>query len=132
MQAFVVLDAGTGGGKCVVFDAAGRVLGMHREAWSYNVGTDPDVPFIKEFSFRAPVFWDILCRCVRTALARAGVRPADVAGVAATSQREGCVFLDTQGTEVYAGPNLDARGFREGLEVLNILGSDRLYQITGH
>jgi autoinducer 2 (AI-2) kinase len=33
---------------------------------------------------------------------------------------------------VYAGPNLDARGFREGFEVLNRLGAERLYRITGH
>jgi autoinducer 2 (AI-2) kinase len=33
---------------------------------------------------------------------------------------------------VYAGPNLDARGFREGLDVLSAIGGDRLYRITGH
>ena len=58
--------------------------------------------------------------------------PADVAGIATTSQREGCVFLDAHGTEIYAGPNIDARGFNEGFEVLNTLGNERLYAITGH
>src|SRR5262249_35265269 len=52
--------------------------------------------------------------------------------IAATSQREGCVFLDAHGAELYAGPNLDARAFMEGLDVLNTLGAERLYQITGH
>ena len=132
MRAYVTLDAGTGGGKCIIFDGAGNVLGAHRESWNYDVHVDPDVPFIKEFSFSAQAFWNILARCVRTALERAQISPSDVVGVAATSQREGCVFLDAHGIEVYAGPNLDARGFREGLEVLNVLGSERLYQITGH
>jgi len=54
-----------------------------------------------------------------------------VIGVSCTSQREGCVFLDPGGEEIYAGPNLDARGFNEGLEVLDRLGA-RLYEITGH
>jgi autoinducer 2 (AI-2) kinase len=130
--AYVTLDAGTGGGKCLIFDSAGTVLGAHREAWTYDVHVDPDIPFVKEFSFRAPLFWEILCRCVRQALAGSGVRPGDVAGVAATSQREGCVFLDAHGTEIYAGPNIDARGFREALDVLDVLGGERLYQITGH
>lgn len=132
MSAFVTLDAGTGGGKCVIFDGAGRVLGAHREPWSYDLRLNPDVPFIKEFSFSAPAFWDILCCCARTALSQAGIAPGEVVGIAATSQREGCVFLDAAGVEIYAGPNLDARGFAEGLEVVTTLGGDRLYQITGH
>jgi sugar (pentulose or hexulose) kinase len=132
MPAFVALDAGTGGGKCVIFDTGGTVIGAHREPWSYDLTSNPDVPFVKQFSFSAPAFWDILCRCTRTALGQAGIAPTDVVGIAATSQREGCVFLDVHGTEVYAGPNLDARGFAEGLEVVSTLGGDRLYQITGH
>jgi sugar (pentulose or hexulose) kinase len=131
MAAFVALDAGTGGGKCVVFDGAGRQLGAHCEPWTYEVRVNPDMPFVKEFSFDAPTFWGILAGCVRRALQHAGVAPADVVGVAATSQREGCVFLDAHGEEVYAGPNLDGRGFAEALEVLSTLG-ERLYAITGH
>ena len=132
MPAFVTLDAGTGGGKCVIFDARGGVLGAHREAWTYDLRSNADVPFVKEYSFSGPAFWDILCRCARTAVARAGIAPGDVVGIATTSQREGCVFLDAHGTEVYAGPNLDARGFAEGLEVVSTIGAERLYQITGH
>lgn len=132
MAAFVALDAGTGGGKCVIFDAAGKVLGAQREPWTYDLHYNPDVPFVKEFSFSAPAFWDILCRCTRGALSEAGIPPSEVVGVATTSQREGCVFLDAHGTEIYAGPNLDARGFAEGLEVVSTLGGDRLYHITGH
>ncbi len=132
MPAFVALDAGTGGGKCAIFDAAGTLLGAHREPWRYDLRLNPELPFVKEFSFSGPAFWEILCRCVRGALAQAAIAPADVVGVAATSQREGCVFLDAHGDEVYAGPNLDARGFSEGLDIIGRLGAQRLYQITGH
>ena len=132
MDAFVALDAGTGAGKCVIFDRHGKIIGAHREPWSYELRVHPELPFIKEFSFSAPAFWQTLCGCARTALAEAGLTPSDVVGIAATSQREGCVFLDAHGTEIYAGPNIDARGFREGLEVLEVLGAQRLYQITGH
>jgi sugar (pentulose or hexulose) kinase len=131
MSAFVVLDAGTGGGKCAIFDTTGRLLAARHEPWTYEVRANPELPFVKEFSFSAPHFWNLLSSCVRHALVAAGVHAAEVVGVAATSQREGCVFLDAQGTEIYAGPNLDGRGFAEALEVLGILG-DRLYQITGH
>jgi len=132
MSIFVTLDAGTGSGKCVVFDDAGRILGVHREAWTYDLTVNPEIPFVKEFSFGAPAFWDILCSCARSAVAKAGIAANQVTGIAATSQREGCVFLDAQRNEVYAGPNIDARGFAEGLDVVSTLGAERLYQITGH
>ena len=129
---FLILDAGTGGGKCVIFDERGTLRGAHRERWTYDLHVHPDVPFVKEFSFSAPAFWDILCRCVHQAMAQAGIAPADVIGISTTSQREGCVFLDAGGNEIYAGPNIDARGFNEGFEVLDALGNERLYGITGH
>ena len=44
MAAFVTLDAGTGGGKCVIFDAAGKLLGAHREPWEYELRLNPDIP----------------------------------------------------------------------------------------
>jgi sugar (pentulose or hexulose) kinase len=132
MHVFVALDAGTGGGKCAVFDETGRLLGAHRQPWSYEVVRNPDIAFVKGFSFDPEEFWRVMCRCVRAAIEQAKVDPSAVAGVAATSQREGCVFLDASGREIYAGPNLDARGFAEGLDVLNGLGAERLYEITGH
>lgn len=132
MTAIVALDAGTGGAKCAIFDAGGRLLARHSERWDYHVVANRDVPMVKEYSFDSEVFWQILSRCSRAALEQAGVEPGDVVGVATTSQREGCVFLDAAGGVLYAGPNLDSRGFMEGLEVLGSLGGERLYQITGH
>ena len=132
MTAIVALDAGTGGAKCTVFDPAGRLLARCSEGWEYHVVAHPDVPAVKEYTFDPEAFWQILARCARAALREAAIAPAEVIGVATTSQREGCVFLDADGREVYAGPNLDTRGFMEGLEVLGALGVERLYEITGH
>lgn len=131
-MAFLVLDAGTGSGKCVVFDRDGRALAACGERWSYEVRPNPDFPVVKECSFDPGAFWGVLARSVRAALAQSGVAPSEIEGVATTSQREGCVFLDARGKEIYAGPNIDARGFSEGLEVLDRLGAERLYRITGH
>lgn len=132
MPVLLALDAGTGGAKCAIFDADGHQRAVHREEWTYTVRPHPDVPAIKEYGFDPQQFWAILCRCAREALARTGVAPRDVVGVATTSQREGCVFLGPDGKEVYAGPNLDSRGFMEGLDILTTLGPQRLYEITGH
>ncbi len=128
----VVLDAGTGGGKCAIFDLDGRLRAFHHEPWSYTVRVNPDFPSVREFGFDPQIFWGHLCRCVHEAMHKSDIRPGDVVGVTTTSQREGCVFLDAGGREIYAGPNLDSRGFLEGIEVLSTLGVQRLYDITGH
>lgn len=130
MAAILALDAGTGAAKAVVFDTAGRVLAAQTQPWEYEIVTNAEVPMVKEYAFDADAFWGILCAGGRAALAAAG--EPDVVGVVCTSQREGCVFLDAAGREIYAGPNLDSRAFLEGLEVLEQLGAERLYEITGH
>lgn len=132
MPAIAVFDAGTGGAKCTIFDLDGVLRGYHTESWTYTVRAHRDVPLVKEYAFDPDAFWDILSRCMRAALAQAAIPPAEVVGVVTTSQREGCVFLAADGRELYAGPNLDSRGFLEGLEILGSLGAERLYAITGH
>jgi sugar (pentulose or hexulose) kinase len=132
MPAIAVLDAGTGGAKCSVFDLSGRLLALRSETWDYTVVPNHDIPVVKEYAFDPGLFWDILARCTRAALAESGVAAGEIIGVATTSQREGCVLLDERGRELYAGPNLDSRAFMEGLEVLGTLGGERLYEITGH
>ena len=132
MPAIAVFDAGTGGAKCTVFDLTGALRGEHSEPWTYTVRAHRDIPLVKEYAFDPDAFWSILARCMRAALAQAAVDPGEIIGAVTTSQREGCVFLDAAGRELYAGPNLDSRGFIEGLEILSSLGPERLYAITGH
>jgi autoinducer 2 (AI-2) kinase len=128
---FVALDYGTGGGKCAVFDAEGRCAACVREPWTYEeVVLDPDVG--RGYAFAPDAFWAALARCTRRALAESGVDPGAVAGVASSAQRLGTVFLDARGREVYAGPNLDGRGFSGALEVMGALGMDEGIRITGH
>ena len=127
----VTLDAGTGSGRCVAFDAAGRPLASAREPFHYERFTNPDVPFVRGFNLDARAFWGALAQCARAALAAlpAGAR---IRGVIATSQREGCVFLDAADEVLYAGPNLDARAFAEGMDLEQRIGAERLHRITGH
>lgn len=130
MPVVLVLDAGTGGAKCVAIDHAGRIRGRASRRWTYQVVANADVPMVKEYAFDAEEFWTIIGDCARAALR--DIKNEEILGVVTTSQREGCVFLDADGREIYAGPNLDSRGFMEGLDILEKLGSSRLYAITGH
>jgi len=131
MDCLVALDAGTGSGRCVVYDASGRPLASAREAFHYRPVPDPAMPFARGFDLDPVEFWGVLARCTRQAL-QALPGGARVRGVAATSQREGCVLLDQSGAVLYAGPNVDARAVLEGMEALQRMSADRLHAITGH
>jgi len=131
MDCLVALDAGTGSGRCVVYDAAGRPLASAREPFHYRPVPDPAMPFARGFDLDPAEFWGVLARCTRQAL-HALPAGARIRGVAATSQREGCVLLDRDGTVLYAGPNVDARAVLEGMEALQRMSADRLHAITGH
>ncbi|HZP40018.1 MAG TPA: FGGY-family carbohydrate kinase [Candidatus Binatia bacterium] len=126
----LTLDAGTGSGRCVAFDAAGTPVAAAQEGFTYRVFEDPNMPFLRGFDIVPDAFWGTLARSARTVVARlpAGAR---IRGVIATSQREGCVILDATGEVLYAGPNLDGRAVAEGMEVQEKVGA-RLHAITGH
>jgi sugar (pentulose or hexulose) kinase len=124
----LALDAGSSGGRCLIVDEQGRTAACVSEPWGY--GSDPEAgPQSREFS--PDRFWAILSALARRALAEAGLRGSDIAGVSATSQRLALVFLDAQGREVYAGPNQDARALSQGL-ALEARHGERLYASSGH
>lgn len=131
MDVVVTLDAGTGSGRCVVFDRDGRVVAKAQEPFVYRGFADPNIPLIRGFDLDADRFWTALAGCARRAVAAlpAGAR---VRAAIATSQREGCVFLDRDGAVLYAGPNLDARAAMEGMEAQAIVPMARMHAITGH
>ena len=132
MSHVLTIDAGTGGGRAIIFDLDGHLVARAHETWQYDVGEGQVVPFVRECSFDPEAFWATLCRCVRRVLADGNLGPDAISAVVTTSQREGCVFIDASGREIYAGPNFDARGALEAVEAQQIIGAKRLYEITGH
>jgi autoinducer 2 (AI-2) kinase len=132
MSYVLTIDAGTAGGRAILFDLNGRIVARAHETWGYEFAEGAVVPFVRECSFDPEVFWSALCRCVRQVLTDGRVDADAVGAVVTTSQREGCVFLDESGREIYAGPNFDARGALEAMEAQQTVGADRLYEITGH
>jgi len=131
IDTLLTLDAGTGSGRCVAFDLSGRPLASAQEPFYYRIFNDPNIPFLRGFDLDPRAFWGALARCVRSVI---GQLPAAtrLRAAIATSQREGCVFLDRQGDVLYAGPNLDARAVVEGMELQEKIGLERLHAVTGH
>ena len=109
-QYVMAFDAGTGAGRCVLFDMQGQIMATAYQEWSY---TKPAAAPEHGEEFSPAEFWGILCALSKQVILEAGVAAKDIIGVGTTSQREGMVFIDEAGDEIYAGPNIDMRGVSE-------------------
>jgi autoinducer 2 (AI-2) kinase len=123
----VVIDAGTTLVWCHLFDSSGKIVASRSMPWAYQ-NVEEISPYAREFDHQA--VWDRLCGLVGQVVDNASNRN-NVAAISVTSQRQGVVFLDRQGGELYAGPNLDLRSVFEGAAIDDEYG-ERVYDITGH
>lgn len=142
----LVLDAGSGGGRCLVVDTAGKEVAFAYRPWTMKVPPENSMGSV----FDPEEWWGALVDAAREALAKAGTRgvgggaagptggtgePASGAGrrilaVSTTSLRDGVVFLDGDGREVYCGTNRDGRAIGLGFEIAQSVG-ERQWHITG-
>jgi sugar (pentulose or hexulose) kinase len=124
----LAIDAGTSGVHCLIVDFKGRLISRSHQDWEYS--SPPDIaPLGKEFAPDA--FWRTICATMNQAFRGGGIEAKDITSVSATSQREGVVFLDKEGRELYAGPNIDIRALTEGLTI-DAEFNHEVYAITGH
>lgn len=123
----LALDAGIGGGRCLIFAPDGRLVARGYEEWVADAV--PGVP--GGLSFDPHRYWAALCRAVGAALVAGDLRPEQIAAISATCMREGCLLLDDAGIPVYAGPSADVRGAPYNAELAERHGVE-LYAITGH
>jgi len=103
------IDAGTGSGRCVVFDLEGSQVSFATREWSH--ATIPNAPGSQVFDTETN--WRLICQSIREALDRGKIKPEHVRAVSATSMREGMVLYDAQGKEIWACPNVDSRARSE-------------------
>lgn len=122
------LDAGGGGGRCLLLDADSGACSSAFRAWSHPIA--PDTGGLG-YDLDCDVVEAHLAEAVREALAAADARPDEVVGIAATSMRFAMVVVDAEGRPVYAGPNRDARAAGEGI-MLGIEHGEALHALSGH
>ncbi|NWG22522.1 MAG: xylulokinase [Chloroflexi bacterium] len=128
MPAYLLgLDVGTTGAKALLCDAHGHVLAT----------TTAEYPLAAPqplWSEQNPAdWWHGACTALRTVVARAGVAPAEIAGLGLTGQMHGSVFLDEH-DEVIRPALLwnDQRTAAECAEITARVGADRLIDIAGN
>ena len=122
------LDAGGGGGRCLLVETeGGRVTTVfrpwtHRPApgtggWGYDLDLER--------------CWSLLAEATREAMGWVGATPEQVLAVAATSMRHTTVVIDRRGQAILATPNRDARAAAEGMQLAAERGAE-FHQRTGH
>ncbi len=122
------LDAGGGGGRCLLVDVDTGAMAFGARGWSHPVapetggwGLDLDTGAI----------WESIGQVARQALARSGAAADQVVGLAVTSMRHGTVLLGRDDQVLWAVPNRDARAAGEAMELASTHGRVLLGR-TGH
>ncbi len=122
------LDLGGRSGKCVLLNAETGAVTVTSRTWRLS-----PVPGSGGFGYQIDTqhFMKSLAVAAREALQKAGAKPEEVRGIAATSMRHSLVLLDNDGHELLASPNRDGRAGGEGMLLGMEHGAD-LYRRTGH
>ena len=128
MTYLMALDAGTGSGRCVVFDEDGNQLAVGQREWTHK--SVPEYPGSAVFDTQEN--WKLLRECIKEALSRSKVPRGEIAGVSATSMREGIVLYDDRGNEIWACPNIDARANEEATQLIEKGLAQVIYRMSGH
>jgi autoinducer 2 (AI-2) kinase len=125
----LVIDAGTGSGRAVIFDRKGNQIGFAQEEWAHL----PEDGVPGSMSFDVHGGWALLRRCIAKVLSTCGLGGRDIAAISATSMREGIVLYDGTGEVVWAVANVDSRSSTEVAE-LKARSADferQFYEVSG-
>ncbi|MEK3888322.1 autoinducer-2 kinase [Bacillus sp. FSL K6-3431] len=129
MNYILAFDAGTGSVRAVLFDTTGNQVGVKQVEWSHLA----DKNYAGSMDFDYNKNWDIIVNCITSLLFETKVDPNNIKAVSATSMREGFVLYDTDGNEIWACANVDARASAE-VKYLKSLNADleqQIYNISG-
>jgi autoinducer-2 kinase len=127
MRYLLVVDVGTGSGRSIIFDENGAQAAVSQREWTHP--EDPSYP--GSMDFVCVENWKHLAECIRASIANAGINPGDIAGVSATSMRQGIVCYDGGGEEIFAVPNVDARANAETAALVEQGWGPKIYAIQG-
>ena len=124
----LALDLGTSSLHCMLSDPMGRPIAT-ASAPMLTFTPEGQSSLAKEFDPRVTL--DTMGQLAGTVLKAGRIGGDEVSAIGLTSQRQGVVFLDDQGKEIYSGPNVDLRAVFEGAALDEEMGRE-IYATTGH
>jgi len=101
----MAIDAGTGSIRAVIFDTKGNQISVAQKEWEHL----EEEGVANSMGFDCHHNWNLVCECIKESLSTAGLSGDDIMAVSATSMREGIVLYDSDGNELWAVANVDAR-----------------------
>jgi len=127
-QYLIALDFGTGAGRCFMVSLDGKASYDQYQEWAYDY---PEEAQPGGAQFDPQEFWQILAGLIHKTINKAGIDSSQVVGISSTAHREGVVFLDKDGRELYAGPNIDMRA-PSNTEEFEAKFAERIHKTSGH
>jgi xylulokinase len=126
-QYFLGIDTSTTATKALLIDQTGELVGVASSEYTYETPQ----PLWSEQS--PDLWWQATLISIRSVIEQAKIEPASVVGVGLTGQMHGLTPLDDNG-EVLRPAILwnDQRTGAECDQIRQLLGRDRLIQITGN
>lgn len=106
---FLVIDAGTGSIRAILFDTLGNQISIAQYEWEHIAETG--VAGSMGFDFVRG--WELAKRCIRESIAKAYINVSEIVAVSASSMREGIVVYDSDNREIWGVANVDSRSSAE-------------------
>ncbi|MCX6073830.1 MAG: autoinducer-2 kinase [Campylobacterales bacterium] len=103
------IDAGTGSIRAIIFDTKGNQCSMAQYEWNHL--TQEGVEGSMEFDFLHG--WELTKRCIKEAIAKAGIHAKEILAISASSMREGIIVYDKDKKELWGVANVDSRAGAE-------------------
>ena len=128
----IAIDVGTSGLKACLFSSSGRCVARSKRDWRslLQLGSDHDH---SQLVFDPSTLWPIVVETVGEAMEMAaqGMNTVPrIAAVCTTSQRQGIVMLDQNGTDFLGIPNVDSRA-RHLAAILGDQLGEKIYRVSG-
>ncbi|MDP3119151.1 MAG: autoinducer-2 kinase [Sulfuricurvum sp.] len=108
-QYFLVIDAGTGSIRAIVFDTFGNQISIAQYEWNHLC--EEGIAGSMGFDFRSG--WELAKKCIKEAIAHAKIDAKQIMAVSASSMREGIVVYDKDKNELWGVANVDSRAGSE-------------------
>lgn len=106
---FLVIDAGTGSIRSIIFDHHGNQIAIAQYEWNHI--SEDGVTGSMGFDFVHG--WELAKRCIRESIAQSKIDPSHIVSVSASSMREGIIVYDEDKNEIWGVANVDSRASTE-------------------
>lgn len=126
---FLVIDAGTGSIRAIIFDTMGNQISIAQYEWEHIA----EAGVAGSMGFDFVHGWELAKRCIRESIAKAQINTSEIMAVSASSMREGIVVYDDNKNELWGVANVDSRAGAEVAYLKNTYPSleRENYRISG-